>query len=484
DMKLMNMKGNYSVNDYKLLLQEQEASIRFFINNFISAVSEYRENYKNGQTRAVAAHDMLNLLYDDDTGTAIGDLLLEKIKEEYSEEEFSSLSKAEQEKHADMTTILMQSNTASVLAIEQIIALATDSGDSVWTERYDGTASYDAMLENLIEAEGFTPSKAAMELSSRYDTDAKAIASKLLEYRAYLMIYSGAEVSFASSEEDILAFSKEKGDDVLSSWYIAGTQYEILKSVYDADGVSLLDIITDENNDLEGEDRYLLYSLAAALTDGQRACLELLTFYQIVSMGISDDDTISNTMSKLDIGAVGNGSISIYEGIDRAVFGENVAMTSDANSLQNSTGKNVSQNWFVDGISLSTKILYAALGVSFVATIGSYIAATVYSASAAEHLQAARDFEPLITKWMSLGESDIAKDTAAVFKGQQANAVSNFGRTTYWSGVWETVSMGMACVTLILLAVTLWFTLTDLIDYYNAQFTPIPLYIVHQGVNE
>ena len=40
DMKLMNMKGGYSVQDYQMLLEEQKTNIKSFINNFIVAVNE------------------------------------------------------------------------------------------------------------------------------------------------------------------------------------------------------------------------------------------------------------------------------------------------------------------------------------------------------------------------------------------------------------------------------------------------------------
>ena len=76
DMKLMNMKGGYSVQDYQMLLDEQKEDIKVFINNFKVAIQEYRDNYNKGQGRAVAAHDMLNALYDDDTQQYMGDFFL------------------------------------------------------------------------------------------------------------------------------------------------------------------------------------------------------------------------------------------------------------------------------------------------------------------------------------------------------------------------------------------------------------------------
>ena len=55
DMKLMNMQGVYSVQDYQMLLDEQKTNIKSFFKNFKVAVKEFRENYNAGQARAIAA---------------------------------------------------------------------------------------------------------------------------------------------------------------------------------------------------------------------------------------------------------------------------------------------------------------------------------------------------------------------------------------------------------------------------------------------
>ena len=136
DMKLMNMQGGYSVQDYQMLLDEQKTNIKSFFKNFEVAVKEYRENYNAGQARAIAAYETLNMLYDDDTQQNIGDLLLNKVREEYTDEEYNALSDAEKAKVGDMTTILMHANGDAILTIEQTIAMATDDSDTLWIERY------------------------------------------------------------------------------------------------------------------------------------------------------------------------------------------------------------------------------------------------------------------------------------------------------------------------------------------------------------
>ncbi|MCQ2472247.1 MAG: hypothetical protein MJ147_09460 [Clostridia bacterium] len=494
DMKLMNMNGNYSALDYKIMLEEQKNNIRTFVNKFIVAVSEYRENYKKGQSRAVAAHDMLNILYDNDTETAMGDLLLEKIKEEYTDEDFAKLSTDEQSKHADLTTILMQSNSTSILVIEQLIAIATDDSDSVWTERYNGIKSYDSMIEELIEEESIMPSKAAAMLASKYDKDAMLIASKIPAYLEYLKTYTEAPVSLESTQEEIEAFTKGKDEMKVASWLAVGAQYEMLNALKDEDGTSLLEILTDEDYELDGDDKYLLYPLVSALTEGQRACLDFLPFYQIVSIGINDDSSVKGAMKDIAINDnVEKGSVSIYDGVDRSIFGEEVAMTNAANSLQQSTDKDMTTNWFSDGISLSTKVLYISLGVSVVATIGSFVISRVLH-NVAEGA-ASDKFLANVSKKYGKTVSDYIQGKVAMSKDVLAN--QNLKRlddefrylvidpdTSYWSTVFKYVGIGMTVVSFILMGVSAWRTYEDLKAYYNVDFLPIPKFIVDQGVND
>ncbi len=481
DMKLMNMNGNYSVLDYKMLLEEQKSDIRLFITDFVTAVSEYRANYKKGQARAVAAHDMLNLLHDDDTNRNIGDLLLAKIKEEYSEEEFAKLSETEQKKHADMTTILMQSNATSVLAIEQLIALATDDADSLWTERYMKVPSYDLMVDKLIDEDNVPPSKAITTLSALYDKDAKIVAEKIPAYREYLKTYTESGITLESSEEEIETYFKEKDENAIATWYTAATQYALLDTLVDEDGMSLLDIITDESLKLEEEDRTLLYPLVSVLTEGQSACLDFLPFYQIVSIGINDDKSIESAMKIYNTQKDKDGSISIYDGIDRSIFSEDAALTGDAYKLQTSSEKDATTHWFKDGISTSTKVLYAAFGVSVAATITTFILNNYFKKGSAnlERLNKAES-DYLGRKGIYDMSEDIWFDTPFY----EQNALDHARKMNRLHNVTTYIGIGLTAISLILMGISAWQTYEDLVKFYNTEFTPIPMHMVDDGVNE
>ncbi len=544
DMKVMNMNGGYSVEDYQLFLEQQKAEIRVFINNFLVAIREYRANYKNGQQRAVAAFELLNLMYDNDTECYLGDLFLNKVREEYTDKEYNALSKDEQSKVADLTTILMQANATAVLAMEQVIALATDDSDTTWIDRYQSAKSYDDMVSDLMDSEDLTASQAAKRLAAAYDLDAKAIASKFADYKDYLKTYTDAGLSESSTEEEIEAYKEAHDDFEVADWSVAAAQYQVLK-VLENDGISLLDLILGEDDlDVQNEDRYLLYPLVASLTDGQRACLDFLPMYQIVTMGINGDEALQEARKQMKIGEDDNMYVSIYAGVDRSVFSDNVAMTGDAYKLQNSTGKSAMESW-TGYISSATKILYCVVGVSMIATIASWVYKShIFKVEKLEGFQRhlmemSIEYETVANKSSEIGGavnnalSQAAKDAESVVgrttlvledagknAGEQVarslsfvedsgaaksslskvlataedsvddavdvaniNAFEN-GTPRSMAKVFQGIGIAMTCVTIVLMAVTLWNTYNDLKEYYNTEFTPIPSHMVNQGVNE
>ena len=60
DLAVMNMHGDYSVEDYKNLLKGQKTEIAEFLTEFMAVIREYRTNLKNGKAKATYVHDLLN----------------------------------------------------------------------------------------------------------------------------------------------------------------------------------------------------------------------------------------------------------------------------------------------------------------------------------------------------------------------------------------------------------------------------------------
>ena len=492
DMKLMNMKGGYSVQDYQMLLDEQKQDIKVFINNFKVAIQEYRDNYNKGQGRAVAAHDMLNALYDDDTQQYMGDLLLNKIREEYTDEEFAALSEEEQSKVADMTTILMQANANAVLGIEQVVATATDSGDDLWIERYENAKTYDEMVDELMVSKNLTVSEAEKKLAAEYDQDAKIIAGSLEDYNTYLANYTSADITLISTSDEIDAYESEHADFNYTNWYNAGTQQVVLGQLVN-DDVSLLDLVTSGDYDIENDDRYMLYPLVASLTDGQRACLDFLSMYQLVSLGINDDESVEEAIESLDFKFGEDVNTSIYEGIDRSIFSDSVALTGEAYRLQSSTGENAVKG-VTDYLSDSTKFLYAAFAVTAVASAASWgLSAYMRSLAEREFIDASMIENEAYSLAHKADRLKLERKIAEYFqtKNEADEVMKSAGaaysvtrRHTTLMKFFRYAGLALTCVTIVMMCASLWSTYQDLQEYYNVDFTPIPSKMVNQGVDE
>ena len=490
DMRLMNMKGGYSVQDYQMLLADQKANIKIFLDDFIVAIKEYRYNYNAGQARAEVAHEILNLLYDDDSEQYMGDALLNKIKEEYTDEEWSALSADEQAKTADMTTILMQANAHAILAIEQTIAMAADRSSKLWTERYESVGSYDDMLDELMEEKNLTVNEAEKELAAEYDEDAKAIASKFTDYQSFLGNYTGAGITLASSEEEIDAYRTAHEDFDYANWFAAGTQYELLDKLVN-DDVSLLELVTGDDYDVLGADRYMLYPLVSCLSDGQRACLDFLTMYYIVSIGIGGDEAAEKAMKNAGfLDSLAKEKNSVYDGVDRTMFGGSVALTNDALRLQASSGKNaVSGAW--NQISATSFVLYGVFTLSVVLTAASFVVSSRLS-SLIPGLELEREgfLKAVGTAveegWNAL-DAEVIKDAenaTELIRDRMADTCEKLGSVKTWSKVFQYAGIAMTCVSAALLVYSIWNTYTELKAYYNAEFTPIPMHMVDESTND
>ena len=492
DMKVMNMKGGYSVQDYKMILEEQAENIKLFFYNFKTAIKEYRTNYAAKQERAVVAHDMLNLLYDDDTKQNLGDLLLNKVREEYTDKQYSALTKAEKAKVADMTTILMQANSNVILIIEQLVAMATDKSGTPWINRYQSAKSYDGMVDEFVEKRNYTVTNAVKKLATLYDQDAQKIANSFDAYKDYLGYYLNAEISLDNTVEEIEAYTKANEDFDYGKWFALGTQIQVLKSVKN-DDVSLYDLIFSDEYDPQGSDRYMLYPLVSVLSDGQRACLDFLPMYQLVALGINDDSSVKAMTEVADFDALKEKNISIYDGVDRTVFDGDVAVTGEAYKLQNSTGKDLSSNW-TESFSYVTYILAASFGASLVATCfawgrSAYLNNVVKSldASAWQKTVDLGTREADLEKYIGYGDDmglDEMKNTNKKIEEEIKGLQNQSKSTAGLAKVYKYIGVATTCIMLVLAGLTLWNAYEDLKAYYTADFTPIPMHMVNQGVNE
>ena len=389
DIALMNMKGGFSVHDYDALMESNfKEQILPFIENFKTAIEEYRVNYNSSNAankkRALYTHDLLNKLIDDDTGKPLGDLLLNKTKYELGDDAYNALSAKEKKNHADIGTIIMQANGNATLTIENAITRAADTGENTWIDRM-----CEITYDDLIDETGLSPSKAVKEVAKKYDDDASTLLNMWNEFTAYLDGYNEAKTTLENYDDDAVtaAFKaydemadgisdEEKAEtekayiDALEQYNLAMLAaenvaiYEKLKEIK-YNGGSLLEFFSQQKEEVE-EDVTVLYPIVAALSAGQKAGMEFVSLKELVSMALGDPDKLNtDDINKMD-------SVSVYDGVDRGIYEKGgVGLTSDA------MRKNAAEKPVEDYDSTLQALLYSAIAVGsvmFVSGIGLFAA--------------------------------------------------------------------------------------------------------------
>ena len=406
DLAVMNMNGGYSFSDYAVLMDKyRDSQIKPFIDNFITTIKEYRENYNSAdganKDKAEFAHAILNRIVEEDTGTPMGDLLLTPSKEErgLTDDQYKALSAADKEKTADLTTTLMQGNSQIILLVEQTLAMAADTNDTTWLERLSGLGP-DGLDAKYAEA-GFRPSEASREMASLYNDTARIILENWGDFRSDLLAYEmirGEETEETAFDEDALAgvygdAEPEEYDvetpvgamECINDRLEAGleTAEEVensrIAAIYDAlsempygEG-SMFDFFTKPYAEVSGENISALYPLVSTLSAGQVAAIEFLPLSTLLRIGVmngeafeaidSDNSDIMEIFDSID-------AVSVYYNVNREIFKDCTALTSEA--LRKNAGGTFSFTEPITelgGLSALTTLFWAADAVALTATL-------------------------------------------------------------------------------------------------------------------
>ena len=376
DIAAMNMKGGYSFAEYeKLLEQYRDSQILPFVNRFMVTVKEYRDNYngtnENNKLKALYVHDMLNMYVDDDSGMGLGDLFLKTTAEELGLDKYNALSDKDKKKYGCLTTILMQGQASTILFIEQMLTMAADTSDTTWLQRFQKITP-DSLLESYMK-DGAGETDAMKALARDYENSARLLADKWLHFRNALLDYENSlnaedgGTVVDKSDADILANSSdaeeeeeeeesEESADVtldenslaqltLDTMYVEGAAanaaidstsnvktafiYNYLKAM-EYNGKTMYDFFTQSYEDINKDNFFALYPLAASLTDGQTAGMEFLTLEQLVAVGSTDNDSYKNTLEAEKEILKNKETVSVYAGVNRELYSDKVALTDKA----------------------------------------------------------------------------------------------------------------------------------------------------------
>ena len=472
DLSVMNMNGGYSFADYEVLMNKyRDSQIRPFVDNFIAAIKEYRANYnsENEANRAKAqyAYTVLSRIYNDDCKNDMAQLLLNPSKEELgmSDKQYKRLSDDDKKTTVDLTTTLMQGNAQVVLLMEQTLAAAADTNETTWLERLSELGP-EGLSDKYAEA-GVRPTDANIEMASLYNDTAKAILSDWEKSRSALLDFemslaakengseSGGENADASDiinvgvadveteEVDLLdpagmmsaingsleasaGIAEKVGDNRTAALYT------LLKETPYGDG-TMYDFFTKPYAEVGGENISALYPMASTLTEGQIAAIDFLPLQTLLQIGVTSGESYvecgADNSDLLEV-IEGAGQVSIFLNVNREIFGEKTALTSEA--LREKT---LEKKGYTDpdtdllGLSRLTAITWAATGVTLAVTIFSAINTNLfgnYMSDVAEFADALEEAAKTNAVMMAQGVKFMDNAGDVVDLTEQINLYSSF----------------------------------------------------------
>ena len=492
DLALMNMKGGYSVSDYEALMEKQmKEQIIPFVKNFQAAIDEYRENYNSdieaNKQRAKYIHDILDKFIDDDTGKGLGELLLNETKFEMGDAAYNKLSDAEKKNHADILTILAQSNGKATLMMENLLTRAADTEEDTWLDRFAGTT-----YQDIIDSSDMLPTEAKDEIAKLYDDDTKKIIGLWDEFSEDLNGYDEAvkiveafdeskykaafdemakmdENTSAEDAERIMneyAEQQVKMNDAMYKSRLIAVHDKLEETEY-GDG-TMLDFFSRDADEVEDTE---IYPLVASLSDGQRSGLDFVSLQELIVIALTTDEGYADaSLDNLE-------KTSIYAGVDRGIYEKGgVALTSEAErkkkaAMQVEDDKTFFSPWTIAGM--------AVTAVSFAAFTGSAVSwARNASKLKAVNAEINLDLIELEMAYRSnSGNRKIAWGVNDVY-ANNPELKTQFELYSSKTSLAKSLSIGFGVAMIVLAGVTTYLTYRDMQAYYKVDFTPIPKYMV------
>ena len=404
DMAVMNMKGGYSLPDYEDLLKKKKADINEFINDFMPVIDEYRANSGGegssfGKERADMVRDLLNKFYDggaqeeypaNDTGKGLGDLFLAKTRQEGNNA------------GGDLEQIILESSGPAILAVEMLLAFGADAGKESWLTRAAGLTG-DELAENLVK---YVPEAAGQDvaasvvtqfLNQRFGDTARVLSEGWSDVRDEMVWYEeyntehelwqndgeDDDAYIARIEQyfkDLTAADPENAEAEECRYNTVSILYAGLYDVkYEgAWGDTMGDFFNPADKIDYGRNAESFLPMAAALSTGQRASLDLLSLNALLFIGLCNAKGLKQALPDIEEIFKGSERISVYTGVNRGAFRGGVAITSRALMEQNA-GKGAAFDRIWDNAGIAAIASYAAAAVSVTSiTAGAVMAAKGY----------------------------------------------------------------------------------------------------------
>lgn len=351
DLKLMNMNGKYSYSDYEVMLKKQQAAIEESIDALKELIEEFRINYAAKDLTALNAYEILNRFYYDDIEMYMGDFLLD--------------CELEKGKRDELSTVFLQGNSEIILAIQQALALGTDSQENTFLARMQEN-DYDSMVDSYIEQYG-TRKVAIQQLALDYDDAATRILEAWDDFNYTLTKIKMNNKIYNADESELNDESQNMDNGEFVNSFVENLVYTYLESIEYGES-NMLDYFARNSEDVDIEE---VYPFVAALSKAQRDNLPVLSIYTLVESAIMEEIADENSNKAFSNFIKDMPIVSVFSGIDRQLFNGGIALTSEAT---NADSRSSSGGWTKPFEAVEK--YYWAIGLVTVISIGTYAATT------------------------------------------------------------------------------------------------------------
>ena len=340
DIAIMQMNGGYKEGNYQAMI---DASYQEYLgtgNIYLEAIDYFKKAYNADNYLAKVAYRQLNF-YNVVTegieeepyfeGERIGDIFLDGISA------------------SDLATMFMEGNSYALSNIRSLIAMGTSYNE-------DGKT----YLEKVADEAG------------KYTADRSVYKNQ--DYRDTAALISPTITTFRDMLKELEAHADELNydDGDLTDIELKYLEYKLISEMLEKtsylDGKSLYDFCIKYT--VDKDDYSDLYPLVAALNAGQLAMTKVAHYYDVVrySMTLTEDEEIEAELAKLDEEYSEN-PFNIYTGVDRTIYRDTFALTTDAYRADAYTEAGLSAALFTGDYSGFNKAarVFGYLGSAFMA---------------------------------------------------------------------------------------------------------------------
>ena len=292
DVAIMQMDGGYREGNYLEMVAKSRKEYEAVGKTYMTAINYMIDAYYAADFLATSAMRQLEFYYDDDHKMTLGTYF-------------------ETQPGADaLATMFLEGNIYAIQNVRALIGMGVAYNEDGMT-----------YLEKVTEAAAEMDADASVFEDEGYEDLAETIANSFITFREMLRELSTVENELNFEDEEFTELELQYAEHLALAEMFRNTTYLGGKTLYDF----------AYNYYKDDADFSSLYPLVYALNEGQKAIATAGNYYDAIRYSMTDlpEDFINEEIARAQQVYAEN-PFSIYTGVDRSVYRESFALTTDA----------------------------------------------------------------------------------------------------------------------------------------------------------